>query len=81
MAYARLDGVSYGAYSLGTARPPYRPVPYAAQVTAPLFVAAYGPTPQKTPLWDFVSDSRWHAPAVTAVAGGLGLQGPNSGLP
>lgn len=49
-SYARLDGVSYGSYSLGNYHRPYRPVPYPAQVTDPLFLAAYGFTPQKTPL-------------------------------
>ena len=38
--------------------PSYRPIRYPTQVVYPLFLAPYGPTLQRIPLWDFVSDSR-----------------------
>ena len=71
-----------GGEAPGVARCPlYRPIKYPTQIVDPLFLAPYGLTLQRIPLWDFISDSRWHGPAVTAEARPLGLRGPSSALP
>jgi hypothetical protein len=71
-----------GALAHGVAHPAtYRPTTYPTRDLRPLFCAPYGPTPQRTPLWDFISDSCWDGPAVTAETRPLGLLGPYSGLP